>query len=250
MDGVSVKATERREARVGLGDFSIYGSLLFLVFSVVGSILTEGLAALLVLMYVLIWALLISPQTGNYLKRPRIWRFLLSMILLGTLAIGGEKDFSIAGVGVSSEGVLGGIGMAVRAMTIVIATSAFARVVSIGGLSSLFARLGLGEIGFLLGIAMNLLPLIQSTSASVLLAMRLRGGFRRNRVKALKKMVVTILVNALRYSDDIVCAAESRAFGGPCSCSTSIRVTLRDGLFVLVSAAFYAALALLQIQLG
>ena len=44
--------------------------------------------------------------------------------------------------------------------------------------------------------------------------MRLRGGFRRHRLRALRLLLVTILVNALRYGDDVVCAAEARAFQG------------------------------------
>ncbi|MGB5933820.1 MAG: energy-coupling factor transporter transmembrane component T [Anaerolineae bacterium] len=166
------------------------------------------------------------------------------------MAIGGEKDISIAGLELSSEGIIGGLGMAIRAVTIVIATYTFARVASIGGLSSLFARLGVRELGFLLGVALNLLPLVQRTSANALLAVRLRGGFRRNRLRSLQRMAVTILVNSLRYSDDIVYAAESRAFGGVKPNKAPIVISKADRVLLLSSMMVCAAAIVLKSQWG
>ena len=42
--------------------------------------------------------------------------------------------------------------------------------------------------------------------------MRLRGGFRRERLRALRMLMVTIVANALRRGDEVTEAAEARAF--------------------------------------
>jgi len=229
-------------------ELSIYGSLFFLASSIAGSILAQGVAGLLVLAHVLTWSFLTSSEISRQLRSRRFWFFLFSLVLLSAVAVGGEKDISMAGLELSSEGILTGMGMAIRAVTIVIATSTFARVASIGELSSLFARLGMRELGFLLGTALNLLPLVQRTSANALLAVRLRGGFRRNRLRSLQKMAVTILVNSLRYSDDIVCAAESRAFGGVQPNPTPVVVTKADRVLLASSIMFYSAVMLFKSQ--
>lgn len=240
----------RTEAGEKTPELSIYGSLFFLVFSIVGSILTRGVTAVLVLAYVLTWSFLLCSEIARQLKSRRFWFFLLSLVLLSAMAIGGEKDISIVGVELSSEGILRGIGMAMRAVTIVVATYTFARVASIGGLSSLLARLGVRQLGFLLGIALNLLPLVQRTSANALLAVRLRGGFRRNRIRSLQKLAVTILVNSLRYSDDIVCAAESRAFGGVQPNTAPIVASKADRVLIASSMMVYVAIMVLKSRWG
>lgn len=240
----------RTEAGDEAPELSIYGSLFFLVSAIVGSILTQGGTAVLVLTYVLTWSFFLCSEIARQLKSRRFWFFLLSLVVLSSMAIGGEKDISIAGLKLSSEGILSGLGMAIRAVTIVIATYTFARVASIGGLSTLFARLGVRELGFLLGVALNLLPLVQRTSANALLAVRLRGGFRRNRLKSLQKMALTILVNSLRYSDDIVYAAESRAFGGVQPNTAPIVISKADRVLLLSSMMVCAAAIVLKSQWG
>ena len=233
---------------VGLGKWSIYGTLFFLITSIAASIVAKGLAALFVLLYVGAWSLLISPDALGTLKKGRFWFFLVSLTVISTVAMGGEETRLVAGVPVSLEGLSAGVSMAIRATTIVLATAAFARAASIASLSALFARLGLGEIGFLLGVAVNLLPAIQCTAGNVLVAMRLRGGFRRNRVQAVKRLVVTILVNSLRYSEDIVCAAEARAFGESQPAPCRIPITLADRALVLSTVLGYGTALLAQIM--
>jgi len=238
--------TEAR-TRVGLGEWSIWGAVFFLASSIVGSMALRGLWAVLGLLYVAAWASLMSPDAVHSLKRWRFWFFLASITVISVLAIGGGETVAIAGLNLSRVGLSAGFGMAVRATTIILATAAFARTASIGGLSALFARLGVSEIGFLLGIAVNLVPLIQHTASSALVAMQLRGGFRRKRLEAVKRLVVTILVNTLRHSEDIVCAAEARAFGGATLCVDAMSVTRADRALVIASGAFYGALAVTQI---
>ncbi len=240
---------ENAEARprVGLGDWSIWGSVFFLVSSLAATMALRGGWALLGLAYVAAWASLMSPTAVHSLKRRRFWFFLVSVTVISVLAMGGEETVAIAGLNLSKVGLSAGFGMAVRATTIILATTAFARTASIGGLSALFARLGVTEIGFLLGIAVNLVPLIQRTASSALVAMQLRGGFRRKRLEAVKRLVVTILVNTLRHSEDIVCAAEARAFGGAPPSVEPVALTRADRVLMIASVVFYGVVVLLQV---
>jgi energy-coupling factor transporter transmembrane protein EcfT len=237
----------RVRSNTGAGEWSIYGALFFLVTSIAASIVLQGVWAVLGLVYVAAWASLMSPEAVHSLKKRRFWFFLVSITVISLLAMGGEETVAVAGLNLSRVGLSAGFGMALRATTIILATAAFARTASIGRLAALFARRGVGETGLLLGIAVNQVPLIQRTAASALLARRLRGGVRRKRLESLKRLVVTILVNALRHSEDIVCAAEARAFGGSQPAVCPICVTRGDRLLGAASAAFYGAIVLAHV---
>jgi energy-coupling factor transporter transmembrane protein EcfT len=102
--------------------------------------------------------------------------------------------------------------MALRATAIIVAVSGFAESVSISELAMLLERAGLKGLGFALGVAVNVLPLLQETATTAFQALRLRGGFRRARLRAMRLLLVTIIVNSLRHADNIICAAEARAF--------------------------------------
>lgn len=57
-----------------------------------------------------------------------------------------------------------------------------------------------------------MLPAVQDTATATYHALCLRGGFRRERLRAVRLLLITIVVNSLRHADDIVSAAEARAF--------------------------------------
>jgi energy-coupling factor transporter transmembrane protein EcfT len=102
--------------------------------------------------------------------------------------------------------------MALRAAGIVVAVAGFARSVSALELAGLLERAGLKGLGFSLGVAVNMLPTVRETGISTWQALRLRGGFRGQRIHALRLLFVGIIANSLRHADDIVNAAEARAF--------------------------------------
>lgn len=237
-------------SRTVLRELSIYGALFFLFYAIVGSIVLRGMGAVVFLGYVVAWSVAMAGSALKALRRPRFWVFLLMLVGVSAVAMGEERDVALLGMSLSSQGLSAGVQMGMRAVTIVVATRAFSKLASIGQLSALFARLGAGEIGFLLGTAVNLLPLIQTTTSNVLLAMRLRGGFRRHRIKAVKRMAVTILVSTLRQSDDVVCAAEARGFTGTLAYPAQIAVTVGDRVLWASSAVLMAALVAVQVVVG
>ncbi len=192
----------------------LYGALLFLVGAVTAAIVARGWATAAVLGTALAFAALGCPAALGVLLRRRTWVLVVSFVLLGGLALDEQRDVVVGVVSLSSVGLGLGLQMAARATVILIAMGVFTRQASVSDLAALLARLGAGELGFVLGLALNLLPVIQQTASNTLAAMRLRGGFRRRRLRALRLLLVTLLVNALRYGDDVVCAAEARGFQG------------------------------------
>ena len=79
--------------------------------------------------------------------------------------------------------------------------------------------------------------------------MRLRGGFRRHLLRALRRIEVTILVNCLRYGDDVVCAAGARAFSNQLAGGslTSPRIVARRGDYLLAGLALALIVAILAL---
>lgn len=203
----------------------LYGALLFLVGAVTAAVVARGWVTAIVLGATLAVAALICPTALRSLLRRRHWVLVASLLLLGGLALDEQHDLTIGGVALSSAGLGLGLQMAARATVILTAMSVFTRQASVSDLAALLARLGAGELGFVLGLALNLLPVIQQTASNTLAAMRLRGGFRRRRWRALRLLLVTLLVNALRYGDDVVCAAEARGFQG----ARPVRAVRADG---------------------
>ena len=213
------------------------------------SVCTSGLSGLLVLAYAIAWAVGLCPDALKRLRSPRVLIVVLSFAVLGMFIGGSESRLTLAGLRVSGEGLVAGASMAMRALTLLVATGTFSGTTSIGGLSALFERLGFGQLGFLLGVAVNLLPVVQSTTGNVLLAVRLRGGFRRNRVRALTRAAVTILVSSLRRSEDIVCAAEARGFTGEPRRAASVPSSATDR-WVFLSAIVLGGFLVLLRALG
>ncbi len=223
---------------------SIYGSLLFLISAVGGVILVRGVRGVLIFLAVMVVALCCYPAALHRLWRWRFWLLTFpSLIIMGGLALGEKYDLFIGPLAFSTQGFLLGLQMTVRAITILMAMSIFSRLTSVGDLAALLSGWGMGELGFVLGLAVNLLPVVRRISANTLTAMRLRGGFRRHRLRALRLVLVTILVNVLRYGDEMVCAAETRAFN-----NTRLRVrrpaTTRDDVLAVAFLLFVISLVL------
>jgi energy-coupling factor transporter transmembrane protein EcfT len=102
--------------------------------------------------------------------------------------------------------------MALRALTIVVAVAGFTSSVSVSNLAGLMERWGLKGLGFATGVAFNMLPIVRTTATNAYQAIRLRGGFRRRRFRTLGLLLVTVISNSLRQAEDVVAAAEARAY--------------------------------------
>jgi energy-coupling factor transporter transmembrane protein EcfT len=177
---------------------------------------------------------LVYPTAIRRILRPR-WLALLGILLVISILFGGGKaDRVLWGVPYSNEGILLGVKMTLSAVVILLAADGLASSMDITEVAGLFERLGLQGLGFSLGVAANQLPNLRQSSTNAWHSLRMRGGLRARWWRGLQLLLLTILSNALRRSEDIVLAAEARAFRPELSRSAPLRIGRLDGWVIAV----------------
>jgi energy-coupling factor transporter transmembrane protein EcfT len=197
---------ERKELLVGtLGYLAAFAwSLGMIIFSPGHRMVLSAAVCLLV-------ALVLYPAAFRRMLRLR-WLFLLGTLVLVNGLWSGEADIRGLSIPFSMIGFRAGLQMALRAVVILVAVDGFTSSVDISEVAGLLERLGLPGLGFSLGVAVNLLPSLRETSAITWRSLRMRGGFRYQRWRALQLFLVTVMANALRRGEEIALAAEARAY--------------------------------------
>ncbi len=143
-------------------------------------------------------------------------------------------------------GMAVGIKMLLSAIIILLAVDGLAASVDITEVAGLFERFGLQGLGFSLGVGANMLPNLRQSSMNAWHSLRMRGGLRSQWWRGLQLFLLTVLTNALRHSEDIVLAAEARAFRPDRSRSAPVRIGRLDwwlvpiGLLSLLGIVLFA----------
>jgi energy-coupling factor transporter transmembrane protein EcfT len=188
-----------------------WGHLALLTWATVLSMLASEAEVVFVLGFVVVFSALFFPGGLRPVRRLEFWALVASAVVFSPFLIG-EKDLFLFGLSLSSQGFWAGLWMALRALSVALAVGGFAYAVSVDEMARLFEMAGLRGLGFAVGVAFNMLPTLGETTRNAYEAMRLRGGFRRERPRALRMLLVTIVANALRRGDEVMEAAEARAF--------------------------------------
>ena len=139
------------------------------------------------------------------------WLVILTLLIL-TTTLTAKPDTTLAGMPFSQAGLLAGLQMALRAVVIFVALDGLSSSLEISVLAGMIERLGASGLGFSIGVAMNLLPGLRQSIHNTWQSLWMRGGLRRQRWRALKYFLTTIMVNALRQGEEIALAAEARAY--------------------------------------
>lgn len=185
------------------------------------------------------------PRSLKRLVNPR-WIILLgSMFLLNVFFGAGELDTRFLGVPLSTANLLAGLQMTLCAVLILVAADGLAASVNITEVAGLFERMGLRGLGFSIGVAANLLPNLRQSSTDAWHSLRMRGGLRARWLRGLQYLLITILANALRHSEQIVLAAEARAFTPEKSRAAPIRIGRLDRWLIPLGVLSLAGLLLL-----
>jgi energy-coupling factor transport system permease protein len=171
---------------------------------------------------------LIYPSALRRILRPRWLILLLILFVVSILFGGGKLDWEFLGFPVSSENLTVGLKMTLSAIVILIAADGLASSMDITEVAGVFERLGLQGLGFSLGVAANQLPNLRQSSTNAWHSLRMRGGMRAQWWRGLQLLLLTILTNALRRSEDIVLAAEARGFRPDCSRTAPLRIGRLD----------------------
>jgi energy-coupling factor transporter transmembrane protein EcfT len=180
------------------------------VFSLIVAVVCRGWALAAALACCLALAGLVYPDGLGVLARRRTW-VLLAMIAVSSTLVGPDPVWTVGPLGVSVHGALLGANMIMRALIIIVAVTGLVSSVPIDRIGAFLERLGLRGLGFAVGVAFNLLPLIERSLVTSWQAMRLRAGLRRP-LAAARLMLVAAVTSCLRCADEVVLAAEARAF--------------------------------------
>jgi len=173
---------------------------------------------------------LLYPVALKRFVRPR-WLVILGSLFLVNVFFGvpdQTSDWTVLGLSFSSAAILSGIQMTLRAAVILLAADGLSSSVNIMEVAGLLERGGLRGLGFSIGVATNLLPDLRQSSTNAWHSLRMKGGFRAQWKRGVQLLVVTIFSNALRHAEQIVLAAEVRAFRPELSRKASLRMGVSD----------------------
>lgn len=177
------------------------------------------------------------------LTRGRFWVTVVSILALSALFLG-ERGLQWGFLRFSREGFLIGVWMSARAVALMLAFAIGLGALSIAEMVRLFDAANLRGLGFALGVALNLGPVLRDAVEAAYHTIRLRGGFRRP-VRALRLFLVTVIANALRYGDDVVKSASARAFDLDTKTDSVIAIGWADAVFLCALAAGGAVVLIL-----
>jgi len=187
------------------------GYLVIFAWSLVMVMLVPPRGLLMIGAICLLAAALVYPGTFHRLMRVR-WLAMIALFSLPPIFLVGEPDRSLWGVAYSSDGLASSLQILVRIIVVLVSVYGFTNAVDIASVAGLLERFGLRGLGFSMGVALNLLPALQTAAMHTWHSLWMRGGLRRHRWRGLRLLLLTIITNALRRTEEIALAAEGRAF--------------------------------------
>lgn len=192
----------------------------------------------------LLVAALIYPRAFRGLMRLR-WLVMIGLLSLPPIFLVGEVDRRLAGIPYSSEGLMSAIQIALRILVVLVSIQGLTSVVDISSVAGLLERAGLHGLGFSVGVAMNLLPALQQSAQNAWRSLWMRGGLRKQRMRSLRLLAVTIIAGALGRAEEIALAAEARAFSPDRARSLPVKIGKWDWAILLLGVASILGLALI-----
>jgi len=227
---------------------SVYASIILLAGTLVLTTLMNGALLLIPLAYATATCLLLSREGFRDLKQ--IAMFIPVVILISTILWQAEYIDTPSTSPTTAPLLAGffvGIEMSLRAVSMVLAVSAFVRTVRLSDLTYLIEKSTKSRsFSFVFGLALNMKPYLERISRDTLNAIKMRGGFRlNNMVSSVSYLVSSTTLNALAKCQDISYAAEARAFGSERSIARSARndhvhPSSTDFVIIAITAAIVA----------
>ena len=191
---------------------SIYGHLMILVNTIILA-LYLNFSLLLVYFFLLsLYSMIIYPKSFSRIFSGPLLLF-AGLIIVCALC---HSRFSQHGFidpdWIRTGGKTAGY-MLIRAASIFLAAQIFSQNISPAELARLTDHTGLKGFGFMLGLALHLIPLITKTARIMYESMKLRGFFRKNICRSFAIWIFATCCNVLQKSNEITAAARSRSWG-------------------------------------
>ncbi|WP_100374472.1 energy-coupling factor transporter transmembrane component T family protein [Bacillus sp. FJAT-45037] len=160
--------------------------------------------------------------------RPILWLVLFTLILHILLTKEGQVLWSAGPLSIHEGGLMTGLFIATRLLTLVMLTSLITLTTSpidlTDGLESLLSplkKLGLPahELALMMSIALRFIPTFMQETEKILKAQMARGvdfttGPITKRVKALLPLLVPLFISAFKRAEDLALAMEARGYRG------------------------------------
>jgi energy-coupling factor transporter transmembrane protein EcfT len=159
----------------------------------------------------LLVAAVVYPRSFRRLLRLR-WLVMISLLAVPPIFFLGTLDRAFWGVPYSSEGLTSSLQILLRIVVVLVSVDGLTSAVDIASIAGLLERFGLRGLGFSMGVALNLLPSLQTAAINTWHSLWMRGGLRAQRARGARLLLLTIITNALRRTEEIALAAEGRAF--------------------------------------
>jgi len=156
-------------------------------------------------------AAVVYPRSFRRLMHFR-WMVMIVLLALPPIFFLGELDRTFWLIRYSSEGLTSSLQIVLRVIVVLVAVDGFTSSVDIASIAGLLERLGLHGLGFSMGVALNLLPSLQTAALNTWHSLWMRGGLRAQRWRGIRLLLLTIITNVLRRTEEIALAAEGRAF--------------------------------------
>lgn len=102
--------------------------------------------------------------------------------------------------------------IAIKALILLAVCDSFSSAVSVRELTNLFSMLGFPQFGFVFGIAFNSLPVVERSFNNAWVSLKLKGGIRGNFFRAVRYLALNLIVNLIKYSEDVTAAAKIKRF--------------------------------------
>ena len=172
---------------------------IILIFS---GILMPGTYLLFGLPIVLLFVTLYDAGALGIFVHRKFWLW----ILLGTVILpllGGEGKVEIWGIGYSLHTLFITSVVAGRGIFIVIGMSLIRRHIEPSVFADVLRKLGFSGISVFIPISFNLVPLLMENSLRTISIWRLRGGLRKNRVKNILILLVSLQVQWVREAENL-----------------------------------------------
>jgi len=132
----------------------------------------------------------------------KFWIFVFIILIFIPVTIG-EKDASFSLIKYSSKNLLLGIQMTLRSICIYTGVVLITRNISIKRITHFLERMGFSESIYVLPIGLNVVPIVRKNFFQIVTIFRLRGGFRRNRIRNLYKFLLALLINTIKMSEEL-----------------------------------------------
>jgi len=155
---------------------------------------------------------------------------------------------------ITDEGILIGIAMALRILTMISATFVLLTTTQQKDIISALTTMGMPyEYGLTLVIALRYIPTLAGMAQTIMDAQRSRGleldkGNFASRIRKYVPILAPLIVGAIRMAQELAIAIDSRAFGhGKRTYINTISMTIKDWVVMALSFGIFATLVYLRL---